>query len=147
MLDISIKIDTKDIENILPNFKSGILKGMKQSMLYAEGASKKRFGTQGNLQVRTGRLRNSIVGEAHQEDNDTYVGSIGTSVIYGPIHETGGVIRAKNGPYLKFRVDGHWVSKKEVTIPARPFLRPAITENISRIRDIIIDSIIKEVEK
>jgi phage gpG-like protein len=145
MLDINIKIDTKDIDKLLPNIKEGIYKGMKLAMLHAEAQSKKRFNTPNNLHVRTGRLRNSIIGQVTQS-GDTYTGSLGTNVIYGPIHENGGVIRAKNAPYLKFQLpNGQWISKKEVSIPSRPFLRPAITENIDRIREIIINSITKEV--
>jgi phage gpG-like protein len=43
-------------------------------------------------------------------------------VIYGPVHQFGATIQAKHAAYLRFVVGGKWVSKKEVTIPARPFL-------------------------
>jgi len=43
-------------------------------------------------------------------------------VPYAAIHEFGGTIRAKNAEYLRFMVDGQWVTTKEVTIPKRePF--------------------------
>ena len=41
--------------------------------------------------------------------------------IYAALHQFGGKIQAKNGGYLKFKIGGKWTSKKEVTIPARPF--------------------------
>lgn len=55
---------------------------------------------------------------------------IGSALKYARIHNLGGVIRAKTAPYLHFKVDGHWVKVKEVTIPKRRFLywrREAIT--------------------
>ena len=47
----------------------------------------------------------------------------GTNVPYaGPLH-FGAEIRAVNGPFLRFKIPGGgWVSKKAVTLPARPFL-------------------------
>lgn len=141
---VNIEVDLKDIEGITTDFQRGIEKGMKLATIFAEGASKKRFNTPDNLNVRTGRLRTSIIGIS-EKSGDTYVGSVGTDVIYGRIHELGGTITPKNGPYLKFQIDGRWMSVKSVTIPARPFLLPAITENIDRIEEIILNSIYKEV--
>lgn len=47
----------------------------------------------------------------------------GTNVPYaGPLH-FGAAIRAVNGHFLRFKIPGGgWVSKKAVTLPARPFL-------------------------
>ena len=47
----------------------------------------------------------------------------GTNVPYaGPLH-FGAEIQAVNGPFLRFKIPGGgWVSKKSVTLPARPFL-------------------------
>ena len=36
--------------------------------------------------------------------------------IYQRIHEYGGIIKARNKPYLVFRVQGRWVRTKQVTI-------------------------------
>lgn len=47
-------------------------------------------------------------------------------VRYALIQELGGTIRAKAGKKLTFQLpDGSWRSVAEVTIPARPALRPA----------------------
>jgi phage gpG-like protein len=84
----------------------------------------------------------------HLSQIDTAVGVYG--VIYARIHELGGIIRAKNGGYLKFRsryaqtrfsaagnlmkggrargVSWGWVSVKEVHMPKRPYLLPGINE-------------------
>lgn len=59
--------------------------------------------------------------------------TIGNGKVYARIHEFGGVIKAKNGDYLKFRLpDGSFVQVKQVTIPARPTLRPALMAHSDR---------------
>lgn len=49
---------------------------------------------------------------------------VGSNRVYAAIHQVGGTIRAKAGGVLRFRVGGNggWVAKREVTIPARPYL-------------------------
>lgn len=55
---------------------------------------------------------------------------VGTNLEYAAIHEFGGVIRAKGGGKLTFEVEpGVWRSVRQVTIPARPYLRPALDEH------------------
>lgn len=66
----------------------------------------------------TGRLMNSIT---HDVVGETAV-VIGTNVPYAHALHFGATIRAVNGPYLRFRVAGGWASRKEVELPARPFL-------------------------
>lgn len=51
-------------------------------------------------------------------------------IVYARIHEYGGVILATNGPYLVFQTaDGAWHSVPMVTMPARPYIRPAIDQH------------------
>lgn len=78
------------------------------------------------LTVRTGRLRTSIFGR--MRGTDTLDIGAGSNVKYARIHELGGIIKAKNAPYLTFPVNGRWVSTKQVEIPARPYVRPSIEE-------------------
>lgn len=47
---------------------------------------------------------------------------VGSSLVYARIHNKGGVIRAKNAPYLHFQVNGRWVKVKQVVIPKRRYL-------------------------
>lgn len=63
----------------------------------------------------------------------------GTNVPYaGPLH-FGAVIRAVNGPFLRFKIPGGgWVRKKSVKLPARPFLG-INAEDEQTISDIIND--------
>lgn len=65
----------------------------------------------------TGRLRRSFTVRAYNDRAE-----VGTNVKYAAIHQLGGVIMAKNKPYLKFKTGDRWAQKKQVTIPARPFL-------------------------
>lgn len=48
--------------------------------------------------------------------------AIGTNLIYGAIHQFGGVIVPRTADALVFRLGGHLVVAKKVTIPARPYL-------------------------
>lgn len=49
-------------------------------------------------------------------------------------------IKAKNKPYLRFKINGKWVTKKEVNHPGtkrQPYLRPALWENRRKIEEIL----------
>lgn len=47
---------------------------------------------------------------------------VGTNRVYGAIHQLGGTITAKSAGALRFPMGGGWVTRKSVTIPARPYL-------------------------
>lgn len=47
---------------------------------------------------------------------------IGTRLKYAPLHQFGGTIKAKDHPFLRFKVGDRWASKREVIIPARKML-------------------------
>lgn len=77
----------------------------------------------------TGALSASIGSEIVGGFGSEIIGKVGTNIIYGPIQEYGGTIKAKNKPYLVFRTkDGFWHSVKSVFIPAHPYLRPTLQE-------------------
>lgn len=93
-----------------------------------------------------GALVNSItVGTLNASDMRVEK-AVGPTVIYGRIHELGGVVEAKNAPYLVFQVNGKWVKTKKVTIPARPYLRPAVDENEQQIMDAVAENLRIEIE-
>jgi len=76
---------------------------------------------------------------------------IGSNLRYARIHELGGVIKAKGTlsnraartigfgrePMLTFKIGDRWVSKAQVTIPRRPYLRPALKDARFAIQSII----------
>lgn len=80
----------------------------------------------GKTLVKTGIMKNSI----RRSANDSGF-AVGTNNIYAATHQLGEpgrriTIRAKTSRGLIFKIDGHWIRKKQVTIrikiPARPFL-------------------------
>lgn len=146
MFTIQIKTSeaTDRLLEEMPNeWKASVFKGVKKALIFAETQAKKSFGKQGHLKSRSGKLRRSIKYSV-KERFDTIFGALSSDVVYAPIHEYGGVIRAKNEPYLKFSIGGRWMQVKQVTIPARPYLEPAIKENLSKMSNIITDTIQKE---
>ena len=62
---------------------------------------------------------------------------VSTNLKYARIHEKGGTIRPVRAKALKFQVGGRWVTKQSVTIPARPFLEPALEEKRNDIINLI----------
>lgn len=56
-------------------------------------------------------------------DFSSYVAS---RSLHGAVMEKGVDIHAKGDGWLTFKVDGEWKKVKAVSIPARPFLRPAV---------------------
>lgn len=143
MLDFNIDIDKKDISNItnkLLGISDGIKSGLQQAMLYAESEAKQSFGQSGNLKSRSGRLRSSITSGVNGS-----TGWLTSNLPYAAIHEYGGEIKPKKAKFLKFMIQGQWRSVKKVIIPARPFLNPAINNNIETIKSIITDAIMQRI--
>ena len=87
-----------------------------------------------------GQLRNSIRSESKVVGNGAEA-EIGPHVIYGRIQELGGTIRPIHGQFLKFQIDGEWKQAKQVTIPARPYLRPAVEDHIDQISEVMREAI------
>lgn len=105
---------------------------MQDIATYGENSTRDRFRTEtapdgsqwkpnqrgSKTLIDSSRLLDSIV-----SDSDDDFAAWGTNVIYAAIHQSGGVIRAKNKPYLVFKVPGGGLRRvKQVTIPARPYL-------------------------
>lgn len=92
---------------------------------------------------RTGALAGAI--RVISEPGRYIVGPVGISYAtyqeYGTASrgEFGGapyVIRAKNGGNLTFKINGHWITVKEVKhpgIPAHPYARPALAAYINQV--------------
>lgn len=101
----------------------------------------------------------------------------GTNLVYAPPHEFGGVIRPKTGKYLAIPIGSYrgsprshsdlqlrksrsgnlllvdasgtpqYVLKESVTIPARPFMRPAHDDNKTEVQGAIGEAIKQQIEK
>ncbi len=73
------------------------------------------------LQVQTGRLQNSIQSAVERKEDGGTEGAVFTNVEYARIHELGG-FTGKGG---------------KVLMPARPYLTPALTKNITYTLDFL----------
>lgn len=145
-MQTTITIDKASLNKIAElgnKLRAGIKQGLIDSMFWAEAEAKKSFGREGNLKSRTGRLRASIRSGLINDST----GFVGTDVIYGPIHETGGVIRPVRSNWLRFQIDGQWKTVKQVIIPPRPFIGPAVENNINKIGTILLDRTKKSMEE
>lgn len=127
-----------------PIFKSGVDKGSVEAFKMLEEDAKRNFSGANQLRTRTGYLRNSIR-VTSRSDSDKVVGSIGSDAIYAAIHEFGGTVQAKASSYLQFKGDYGWIKAKQVIIPERPFLAPAIDRNVTSMKEEIIKGINKEI--
>lgn len=86
-------------------------------------------------QNRTGTLEGSIsIAEFAHPAGTGVRGTWGSKdVIYALIHELGGKIMPVRARRLVFQIGGAWRSVLSVTIPARPYLRPAADATYPRL--------------
>jgi phage gpG-like protein len=143
-----------DIDRILSQAPVSIREIVKRGAILIEAKVKDNL-TNKILNVRTGHLRRSIVTIFYGGGTSA---EIGTNLKYAAIHEFGGVIHAKNGPFLWFKMQTgsrfmsksgnilkrpqgifQWIKTPSVTIPARPYMQPAFNEALP-----IIDKMIDE---
>lgn len=128
-----------------------VFKGMKQAMALAESTVRSPYLSGKALKRRTGRLRGSITHNV-KLDGDNVVGQIGTNVVYGRIHELGytgpvqvmahaRTIRQAFGRAITPTVVNVRAHTRNVDMPARPFLRPAVKDKLSAIERIIANRI------
>lgn len=95
------------------------------------------------LKVQTGRLRASILPLITRDTPDRVTAEVGTNVEYARIHELGGTIKPNRAEWLRFNIPGvGWRSAKEVRIPARPFMGPALEKSLDRIA-FLLESAVK----
>lgn len=85
-----------------------------------------------------GHLRDSIT---YNVLNDDEV-EVGSAMVYALIHQEGGTIQAK-GNFLHFKVGNQYVTKKQVDMPARPYLGLGDHDK-QEIGDLAIDYIQRE---
>jgi len=71
---------------------------------------------------------------------------VGPTIVYGRIHELGGVILPVYAKLLSWVDNGKRIFAKRVQIPARPYLRPAVDEHEADIRDAVGFQLKKQIE-
>ena len=134
------------LKTLHKDFRESFIDGLKKAMFFAERQAKRSFGDDGKPAVRTGHLRRTVKGGVKVR-NDVGIGYLSANTIYAAIHELGGIIRPTQSEYLKFQIGGQWKQVKQVTMPERPYLEPAITDNINKIEDIIKAEILTQMNK
>lgn len=101
-------------------------------MTHAKINAEKNFS---GASTQSAGLSGSIIVQVDEASETSASVNVGPTVVYGRIQELGGVIKPVFARML------HWVDPKtgehrvagRVTIPPRPYLRPAVDENISKI--------------
>jgi HK97 gp10 family phage protein len=129
--DISDKSPEEITKNILTEFGEKIVSNAR-----------------GFAPAKTGKLRDSI---SYRVERNTL--SVGPHVPYGTYQEFGTasrgefggepyVILPKKGKYLTFKVDGKWVSTRQVVHPgikAHPYMRPAVMKTLGGLADALAE--------
>ncbi len=137
MLTIDVRINRLD----LPGrglLLAALERGMQKAVFHVARRAKLALSGQ-VLKVRTGRLRSSVTTRVLRRGSEI-IGTVGTNVFYGRIHELGRpgpwTIQAVRRRALAFTAGGKRVIVRQVTHPglkARPWLRPALTESRAEI--------------
>jgi len=96
----------------------------------------------GSITYATKNKASSVSGSAKSGDevekpSKNGVVRIGTNVEYAAIQEFGGEIRAKNAPYLTFKIDGHWVRVKQVKIGGKFYLKGGMQQTEKVVKQIM----------
>jgi len=178
MINPVVEISQDDVTTLMAKLEAAtrdedVISGMTDGAIHMKEWIQANRLTNGPLFIRSGLLRNSIFNSTIEKSGDTYQGKIGIektkASIYGPVHEYGMTIHAKNKPYLCFQIQtgtrfmslrggarlkhpvalSRWVKVKSVTIPARPFMKPAAEEkeNINYLVEAISERLTKEIAK
>lgn len=128
-----IRIDMRPLGDALKKISSGLRReGLSKAALAGlftlEAHAK--LNIKKNFKQRTGFLAANFETMIDNSSANSVSGHTSPLAVYARIQELGGVIRATNAGSLRFKTDdGEWHVVKAVTIPARPFLRPAADEN------------------
>ena len=147
------KAITMTVEGI-DDLKAALKKLDKSLQGPAARAAMKSGGSELLLYIQENIVDQDLIdtGNLHNEwtvkpESDRVV-VIGTNVKYAPMHEYGGVVKAKNGKWLTFQTrDGSWHRVASVHIPARPFVRPAVDEHKGDVSQAVGESLKASIER
>ena len=110
-------------DKVTAKLRQAQVKGVNETMAAAAVYAKQNH----DWKNRTATLEGSIdVVDFAQPSGSGARGTWGSrDVVYARIQEEGGIIKPVSAQALHFVVDGEHVMVQQVTIPARPYLRPA----------------------
>lgn len=129
---------TSNVELIKKAADEQIEKALTEIGLLAEGYAKTNITDVGA--VDTGNLRNSITNEVDMGDKSV---TIGSAVEYAPYVEFGTGVHSELGgrqtPWVYQDADGNfWMTTGQ---KPRPYLRPAMADNIKQFEQVIKDNL------
>jgi len=157
------------------NLQAGVVDGLTRGALLVEAAAKRLIyaGHDEHLERKTGHLRQSLT---HRVDGPGLYAEVGTNVKYAAIHEFGGVIKPKGHPFLAIPIGGRkgsptqykdlhlgttlkgqyvlvdgmgevqYLLRRQVVIPARPYLQPALEQSEGKVADAMTAAVWKAIE-
>jgi len=127
----SMNVDMKPLGDALRKSKKNTSQNLGKAVLAGlfqlEAGAKIRV--RNNFKQRTGNLASNWEVKLDNSSDTSAEGHVAPLVVYARIQELGGVINAIHGALVFQTDDGAWHSVKAVTIPARPYLRPAADED------------------
>jgi hypothetical protein len=110
----------KSLHRFIPNLEKKILKA-----IVSKGKSKVKQGlSSSGIQTRTGRLKNAVFG-TNKKSEVGYFGIRSKQIYKALTLLDGKTIVAKKLKYLKFKVNGNWVTVESVTISKHPYMDKA----------------------
>lgn len=142
---VSIQSNLDEIYTFLDNLDDEKLKGsIKKNILGAVGngakkAVKKNYGTL--LHRRSSNLYKGVTRKFVKSKQAVVITSYArgrNKQYYGPALAKGALIKAKNNGYLVFQINGKWIKKKEVKLPARDWVESPVN-NYLKSSQITID--------
>lgn len=117
----------KAMGRLASNTPQAVYNMVRNGCLLIEVRAKTHHLAGATLKPRTHRLQASVKTRVTKEAG-TVVGRVGSPVVYAAIHNEGGIIKPKNAKYLTFRINGKWISTKQVTMPKRPWLDNSVED-------------------
>ena len=145
MIEFSFIPPTENpIERLLARLPVALAKALDKTLDDALDRAKVRMRPGGGgPQIRSGRLAASL-GKQISLQGDTVTGELIAEAPYAAAQEYGAVIQARQGKYLKFQVQGRWVSVRQVILPARPYLRPAAEDALGELENHVYNALSEE---
>ena len=119
------------VTNNLWKFKANIDMPIKQSIF--EISNKVRNAAVINAPFKSWALRKSINYEIYDNWFST---EIWTNLKYAAIQEYWGTIKAKNKPYLTFKIWWKWIRKKQVTIKGSHYFQKTYDKQLWNVQKI-----------
>lgn len=136
MADVTIKTETSAPIAMLRRGREAL---EQPNITYAvrDGALILARGIDRRAPRRSGRLARSF--QVSPVSATEY--TVGSDLIYAPVHEFGAVIFPRRRRFLRFVIAGRVIFAKKVTIPARPYVEPTFVEDGQRALDRVAERI------